>query len=359
MGMADRIIEEDAQTIASADMDWGKLRGKTVLIAGANGYVPQYLVHGLLRRNDQRHDGIKVIALCRNRERAEMRFARYRGRTDFELLLQDVRMPVQIDGNVDYVIHGASPASQEERHENPLLTFEANVEGSRNLLQLAWKKEAVFLLLSSIDIYGRIPGTGRLTEGRYGDLDPLNIRNVYSCAKRAAETLCACYSRRGVPCKIVRPAQILAGGIGLADGRLHIDFISQMLKGDEIVLKGDGTPRRSFLYVTDAVTGMLTVLLRGKSGEAYNLCTEKGEASVLELARLMATQAEGRTIRITYDMESRRSDPAVTQVVSTVCGDSGKIRTLGWEAKVPLALACKRMMSYYGLGGGDSGKGNG
>lgn len=348
-----RIIDEDANTIAQSAIDWTKFHNKTIWIAGANGYVPQYFVHSLLKRNDLYDENIKVVAMCRSRERADERFAEYHERTDFELVIQDVCVPVQYDGKVDYIIHAASPAGVKNRYDNLVATFDANVIGCKNLLRFAKEKNAEFLLISSVDVYGKYSCPDRLTEERLGELDSLNTRNVYSCAKRAAETLCACYSCSGISCKIVRPVQILAGGIGLDDGRLHIDFISQMLKGDEIVLKGDGTPRRSFLYITDAISGMLTVLMEGKSGEAYNVCTESGEASVLELAQMMASHVTDRKIRITYDMVARTKDPAVTNVVSVVCGCSDKLCALGWKPKVSLKEACRRMMTYYGVVKGD------
>lgn len=347
MEIDQKILMRDAGVIADSSINWSKLKGKTIWISGANGYVPQYIVHGLLKRNDLYHDGIKIIAMCRNKERAERRFSTYEKRDDFELFLQDVRIPIQYKGNVDYIIHAASPAGTADRYEDPVATFDANVIGCKNMLELAKKKGAEFLLISSIDIYGSIPGCDRFVEERVGELDPLSIRNVYACAKRAAETLCVCYSYNNVGCKIVRPSQILAGGIAMDDGRLHIDFISQMVRGDTIVLKGDGTPRRTFLYITDAVTGMLTVLLEGQPGEAYNLCSEECEASVLELAQIMISHVASREVKISYDMETRKKDPAVTQVVSVVCGCSDKIRSLGWKPEVSLNEACKRMMAYY------------
>lgn len=344
-----RIIDEDAYIIANSDLNWEKLKNKTVLISGANGYVPQYFVHGFMKRNDIFKDSIKVVALCRNKDRADERFSEYYGRTDFKLLIQDVCEKINYDDKVDYIIHAASPAGTVNRYENLLATFDANVLGCRNLLEMARKNAAQFLLISSIDIYGKNNTGERLKETSYGVLDPLNVRNIYSCSKRTAETLCACYSKDGVLVKIIRPSQILAGGIALDDGRLHIDFISQMLKGNQIVLKGDGTPRRTFLYITDAITGMLLVLTEGKTGEAYNLCSENGEASVLELARIMASCVQDREIDIIYNMETRNTDPAVTQVISNMCGSSDKIHELGWSAHVSLQEACRRMMKYYGL----------
>lgn len=343
------IFSEDIELIANSDINWDKLKNKTILIAGANGYVPQYFVHAILKRNDIYGDNINVIALCRNPNRAEQRFGAYYGRKDFCVIIQDVVKPVSYTGKIDYIIDAACPADLKSRYDNVIASFETSVMGCKNLLELAKEKQASFLFISSIDIYGRNNSTQRLTEESYGSLDPLNIRNVYSCSKKAAENLCCCYSYTGLDCKIVRPSQIMGGGISLDDGRLHIDFISQILKSNTIVLKGDGTPRRSFIYVTDAVIAMLTVMLDGEPGNAYNVCTENGEASVLELARIMAGSAKNRNVEITYNMETRKSDPAVTQVVSVVLGDSSKLTGLGWKPQMSLEESCKRMMTYYGI----------
>lgn len=342
------LINNDARRIANAPLNWDRLCGKTVLIAGANGYVPQFFVHGLLARNDLFDSHIKVIALCRNMQRAAKRFSQYEGRKDFELLIQDVTEPVRYEGGIAFIIHAASTASIKERYQKLTEVFDANVTGCKMLLELAVRKKSEMLFLSSVDVYGDCGGQ-RLREGVSGALDPLNLRNVYSCAKRAAETLCACYAAKGVSCKIARPFQILGGGVALDDGRLHADFISQMINGDVITLKGDGAPRRTFLYVTDAISGMLTILLDGKSGEAYNVVSESGEASVLELAELMASLVKGRKIKIEYNMETRKNDPAVTRALSVVCGDSAKIRKLGWTPEVTLEEACTKLLAYYGL----------
>jgi len=217
------------------------------------------------------------------------------------------------------------------------------------LLELAKEKKARYMYISSIDVYGKNENIERLNEQSYGVLDSMNVRNVYACSKKAAENLCACYSYCGVENIVVRPSQILGGGIELDDGRLHIDFISQIINDDKIVLKGDGSPKRSFIYVTDAIVAMLTALIAGISGEAYNVCNENGEATVLELAEIMSSLVKDREVSISYNMETRKTDPSVTQVVSVVCGDTTKIHNLGWKPKVPLTEACKRMMAYYGL----------
>lgn len=343
-----KILKEDAKTIAQADIDWRKFRNKTVLIAGANGYVPQHFVHGFLMRNTLYNENIHVIALCRNEMKAKEKFGEYLERKDFTLLLGDVLDDIDVQGKIDFIIDAASPAGVRISNEDPVATFEANVLGCSNLLKLAKQKEAEFLFLSSVDIYGETKEE-RCIEERVGILDPLNVRNVYAVAKRAAENLCACYSHEGVVCKIVRPSQIMGCGIALDDGRLHIDFISQLLNGNEIVLKGDGTPIRSFIYMTDAIIGMLNVMTAGENGQAYNICTESGEASVLELAQLMTSLIKDRPVKVSFNENTRKNDIAVKHAISRVCVSSKKLSELGWKAEVSLEESCRRMMSYYAV----------
>ncbi|MBO4903564.1 MAG: NAD(P)-dependent oxidoreductase [Lachnospiraceae bacterium] len=348
--MEKRLLD-DIDLIANADIAWEKFRNKTVLITGANGYVPQFFVHTLLRRNELFGDNIRVLALCRSEQRARERFAPYLDRADFGLVIQDVCEPLRTEEEIQYYISAASPAGMKTRYADPVATFETNVLGFENILKSAVENpcEGV-LLLSSVDVYGKLQNSDRIRESDVGTLDPLNLRNVYSCGKRAAETLGCAYSQKyGIPVYIARPFQILGPGISLEDGRLHADFISQMLKQDEIVLKGDGTPVRSFIYITDAMTALFTILTKGADREAYNVCDENGEASVLQLATTMGALVADRKIGISYNMETRKNDPAVTQTLDCVRGDSSKLKELGWKPQMSLEEACRRMMGYYGL----------
>lgn len=343
-----KILMEDAVTIAEAGINWGRFNHKTVLIAGANGYVPQHFVHGFLMRNRLFHADIHVIALCRSKSKAKEVFKEYLDRKEFTLLFGDVRKNIDIQEKIDFIIDAASPAGVKNSNEDPIATFEANVFGCRNLLELARKHQAEMLFLSSVDIYG-IAENKRFREDDTGILNPLDVRNVYAAAKRAAENLCSCYSKEGIICKIVRPSQIMGCGIALDDGRLHIDFISQLLNGNIIILKGDGTPVRSFIYMTDAVIGMLIVMTEGCSGEAYNICTESGEISVLGMAELMAGQVKNRTVQIVLNERTGNKDPEVIHAISKVCASSQKLCGLGWKPRVSLTEACRRMMQYYSV----------
>lgn len=346
-----RIISEDVIDIIEDKLPFNKFYGKTVLISGANGYVPAYFVHTFIALNKYKDAGIRILALCRNWERAENRFSEYIERDDFEIIVQDVCEPICMHEDIHIFIHAASPAGIKKRHEDPVNTFLSNVKGAENMLELARKNPCeYFLFLSSVDVYGRMNNNDRLKESDSGYLDPLNIRNAYSCGKRAAESLCKAYQvKYNIPAYIVRPFQIMGPGPELNDGRLHVDFISQILERKQIILKSDGTAVRSFMYIADAIKAMFYVMLKGNPGEAYNIVSETGEASVKELADLMAENVDDQDITVKFDYEQRETIE-VTGALSIVTGDSTKIRSLGWTCNLSLADGSARMMEFYGIG---------
>lgn len=348
--MMNRIISEDVINIIEDKLPFNKFYGKTVLISGANGYVPSYFVHTFIALNKYNDAGIRILALCRNQERAENRFAEYIERDDFEIIVQDVCEPICMHEDINIFIHAASPAGIKKRHEDPVNTFLSNVKGAENMLELARKNPCeYFLFLSSVDVYGRMNNNDRLKESDSGYLDPLNIRNAYSCGKRAAESLCKAYQvKYNIPAYIVRPFQIMGPGPELNDGRLHVDFISQILERKQIILKSDGTAVRSFMYISDAIKAMFYVMLKGNPGEAYNIVSESGEASVKELADLMAENVDDQDITVEFDYEQRETIE-VTGALSIVTGDSTKIRSLGWTCNLSLAEGSARMMGFYGI----------
>lgn len=344
------IINEDIESIINSNIPLEKLYNKTILISGANGYVPAYFVHTFLGLNDKKNANIKVLALCRNKVRAEKRFHQYLDRNDFQLVIQDVCDPIRINEEIHVFIHAACPAGIKARHLDPVNTFLANVKGCENMLNAAMNNPCeYFLFISSVDVYGKMNSTERLKECDSGYLDTMNVRNVYSCSKRAAENLCIAYKEKyNIPVYVVRPFQIIGPGPELNDGRLHIDFISQILQSDKIVLKSDGSARRTFMYITDAIIGMLTVMLKGNMGEVYNIVDEYGEASVKELADIMASNVKNRDITVVFDYTQRQS-VEVKDALSVVIGDSMKLVSLGWSAKYTLHEGTNRMMEYYGI----------
>ena len=343
-----RIVRADGNEIAMSNgVDWEKLAGKTILVAGANGYVSQFFIHAFLSRNDKFASGIRVIALCRNKDKAQERYGEYKERSDFKIVYQDICDNVEMEEDIDFIIHAASPAGIKVTMDNPLAVFEANVIGMKYMAEIALKHHARMLYISSVDVYGHIPEIKRYEETDIGVINHMEARNIYAAAKRATESLCMCYGKVGLDYVIVRPSQIMGPGISRDDERLHINMINQMLTTGKIILKGDGTPKRSFIYVTDAIIGMLCAMTKGKSQEVYNVCNEDAEATVRELAETISELISGRKECIEYDYIARAKDPAVKSVVSQVCISAKKLRKIGWKPKVGLADAGTRMIEYY------------
>lgn len=344
------IIHDDIEHIINSNLPWEKLYRKNILISGANGYVPAYFIHTFLHLNDINDAQITVYALCRNKEKAEKRFADYLERDDFRIVIQDVCQEIKINDQIHIYIHAASPAGIHSRYENPVNTFLANVKGCENMLNSAIQNPCeYFLLLSSIDIYGKSNTLGRWKEDDCGFLDSMNPRNLYANGKRAAESLCIAYHEKyHIPVYVARPAQIVGPGPELNDGRLHIDFISHIKKGNQIILKSDGTALRSFMYISDAVIAMLTVLFKGTDGEAYNIADETGECSVRELAELMAYNTTQKEVNVVFDI-TQRNKIEVTAAPAVATLDSSKLRHLGFSPSISLKKGTKRMMLYYGI----------
>jgi nucleoside-diphosphate-sugar epimerase len=348
--MRHAVIEEDLERICRADLPWWAFRGKTVLISGAGGFLPAYLVETLLYLNETiPGQNTKVIGLVRNLEKAGRRLEAYRGREDLLLIGHDVTRPLPEVGRPDFIIHGASPASPRDFARDPLATVAANVWGTQYLLSLARDgRSEGFLFLSSGAVYGRPRSPQeRLGEQDYGVLDPLDVNLCYAESKRLGETLCACWRHQfGVPAKIVRIGHAYGPGMRLDDGRVSRDFVADVIERRPLVLKSDGAARRSFCYLADVTTAFFTVLLHGAAGEAYNVADESSECSILELANLFVDLFPERQLRIV------RETPIAVETdlrckFSEAQTDTTKLRSLGWRPAVSLSEGLRRTVRSF------------
>jgi len=342
------IVEEDLKRITSVALPWERFSGKTVLITGASGFVPAYMLETLLYLNDMSNAGIRIIAMVRNREKAMRRFSHLDGRKDLSLHIQDVRDAYSGLEPVDYVIHAASQASPKFFGVDPVGTFEANVLGTQHMLELAHKSKSLgFLFFSSGEVYGQPADTSvKVKEDDYGYLDPLNVRSCYSEGKRAGETLCACWhAQYGVPAKIVRLSHTYGPGMELNDGRVFADFVANIVEGRDIVLKSDGSARRPFCYLADATEAYFRVLLLGAAGEAYNVGSG-AQCSVLELAETLCRLFPEQGCKVVR--QSREAGD--TYVPSPIQGfelDLSKVRALGWQATTSIEDGFRRTVESY------------
>jgi UDP-glucuronate decarboxylase len=346
-----RIVQEDLEEIVSQPLDWDAFAGRTVLVSGANGFLPTYMVETLLFLNERRRGfACKVVGLVRSREKAERRFRHHLDRDDLRLLLQDVAEPIaQIDGPVDYVVHAASQASPKYYGKDPVGTLGPNVFGTRNMLDLArTKRSRGLLFFSSGEVYGSVPPAQIPTkETQYGYVDPVAVRSCYAESKRMGENMCASWAaQHGVPAKIARPFHTYGPGMLLDDGRVFSDFVADIVHGRDIQMKSDGSAMRAYCYLADAVRGFFTVLLAGKAGEAYNVGNELAHVTVLELAEILVGLYPEKNLKVVRAPATQSPGYLKSPLVDN-CPDTSKLSALGWTPSHSIASGFRRTIESF------------
>jgi len=345
-GLTSGVVAQDVREIVETDLPWEKLAGKTVLVTGASGMIPSYAAYTLLALNDKRDLGITVIGLVRDLEKARRLLAFDVDRPDFLLMEGDVRSPITLGQKVDVVIHGASPARPALHAGNPVDTIRANVQGAFNVLDLSvGSGNAHVVLMSSAEVYGQQPDDGALvSEDSYGAVDILNPRACYTEGKRASETIAVSYrAQYGLPITIARFGHVYGPGMALDDGRVQADFTADIVAGRDITLNSDGSARRTYTYLGDAISGMFAALLLG-ADTAYNIADRDGFITIKELADAF-TEARpdlGLTVRFASGVDLSRFNP-----VKGLGLDDSRLRSLGWAPHVGLRAGLDRTIAWH------------
>lgn len=339
---------EDLTQVLGAALPWETLDGRTVLIAGANGFLPAAMVETLLALAVRgKAPRLRVIALARSREKALRRFAAHLGHPALNIRVGDVSQPIDIDGPVDMIVHAASPASPRYYGVDPVGVALPNVLGAANLLELARrKKSARFLYFSSSEVYGACDNRrAPIRETDFGALDPAVTRACYAESKRMGETLCVAYGvQYGVNAVIARPFHTYGPGMRLDDGRVFADFVRDIVEGRDIVLNSDGSAERAFCYLADATRAFFTLLLKGEPGVAYNVGNAEAVISIRDLAQTLTGLYPERRL------SARFTPPHAGYIASAVqrsAPDTTRLEALGWRPQTSVADGFKRTIEIY------------
>lgn len=345
-----RIISEDIEEIVAANaVDWNIFSGKRVLITGASGFLPAYLVETLLYLNRVRSLDVHVTALVRNRENFEKRFAHHLSNPNLTVLVRDVSKPIALKLPHHFIIHAASQASPKYYGVDPVGTLSANILGTMQLLELARNHPVIsFLYFSSGEVYGETQNVPT-KESDYGYVDPTSVRSCYAESKRMGENMCVSWhAQYQVPAKIVRPFHTYGPGMKLDDGRVYADFVRDVIENRSIVVKSSGTALRAFCYLADATAGFFTVLLKGENGVPYNVGNAQAEISVMNLAKLLANLFPEKQLNVIKECNPTDSGYLQSPIARN-CPDISRISTLGWTPRTNLTDGFKRTIESYSI----------
>lgn len=346
-----KIIDEDLNTIYNSDVNWARFFNKTILISGANGFLPAYILESLLFLNQiDVNNNVKVFALVRNIEKAEKRFKKYINDPNLKFIVQDVADPINIENKVDYIIHAASQASPKYFGVDPVGTLKANVLGTINLLNFAMQNKLdSFLYFSSGEVYGELDENQiPIKEDSFGYLDPTNVRSCYAESKRMGENICISYFHQyNVPVKIVRPFHTYGPGMSLDDGRVFADFVANVINKQDIIMESDGRAIRPFCYLTDATLGFINILISGINGQAYNMGNPFEERSIIELAQIIASIYPELKIKVIKKLPESISNHYLKSPIYRNSPNIEKLIRLGWIPKVSTFDGFKRTIDSF------------
>lgn len=321
----------DIQTAIDSTKDIEKLKGSSVLITGASGLIGSFVVDMLLEYNRKSAGDISIYAAGRNTARLAERFSAVK--TDKLCFVEhDVNNKPEFDFSVDYIIHAASPAYPAAFVSDPVGTVLSNVLGAQYLLEYAKDHGAKrFLFVSSGEVYGQSDGSlSAFPEHYSGYVDPTQARSCYPASKRAAETLCVSYTQQyGLDTVIVRPCHTYGPNVTASDNRASVQFVNSAIAGEDIVMKSRGTQMRSYCYIADCASALLTVLLCGESAQAYNIANPDARVTIAGLAQTVAQVAGTRVVFSEPDETVKGQQTPITYAVLA----TDKLCSLGWRGK--------------------------
>jgi len=302
-----------------------------VLITGAAGFLGSHLCDRFLA------DGHQVVGLDNFLTGSPDNLAHLNGDERFEFVSHNISTYTYIAGDLDGVLHFASPASPVDYLEHPIPTLKVGALGTHNALGLAKAKNARFFLASTSEVYGD-PLEHPQTEDYWGNVNPIGPRGVYDEAKRFAEALTMAYHRHhGLDTRIARIFNTFGPRMRPNDGRVVSNFIMQSLKGEPLTIYGDGSQTRSFCYVTDEVEGLYRLFMDGD--ELPTNIGNPDEFTVRELATMVLELTGSRSRIEAHPLPE--DDPKVRRP------DIGRAREkLGWVPRVPLREGLKRTIDW-------------
>ena len=339
-----KLYEEDIEYVAKLRLPWSKLKNSSIIISGATGMLGSFLIDVLSYKNI--NDGLNchIYALGRNRDKAKKRFSDIYSADFFSFIecdINDNSFTDKLPEKAGYVFHAASNTHPMAYATDPIGTITANIFATNNFLKYCSEKKVKrFVLASSNEIYGENRKDTELFDENYcGYINCNTLRAGYPESKRSSEALCQAYiAQKDVDAVIVRFTRSFGPTLLATDTKAMTQFLKNGINKEDIVLKSEGNQYYSYTYMADAIAGMLTVMLKGQKGEAYNIADESGDITLKDLAKYIANYS-GTNVRfeIPDDVEKAGYSTATKARL-----DGSKVKTLGWKANYEIGDAIER-----------------
>ncbi|MGX6408216.1 NAD-dependent epimerase/dehydratase family protein [Weissella confusa] len=318
------------KVISVREKELSRLNGKSILIIGASGLIGTFLIDVLMRFNHKHEGSVFIFGMARDLTKLKSRFSEYSDSSFFSLVQGDVTNELKFEGQIDFILHGASNTHPMAYATDPVGTILTNVLGTKSVMDLAGKSKAQrVLFLSSVEIYGENAGDVELFDEEYlGYIDSNTVRAGYPEAKRVSESLIQAYrSQFGVNAVIARLSRVFGPTMQSGDSKALSQFIINGVNGQDIVLKSAGTQRFSYTYVGDVVSAILLLLFSGEDGAAYNVSDASYNLSLGEMAELISDISSTQVVyELPDEIESKGYSKATRALM-----DATKLHHIGWQ----------------------------
>lgn len=342
-------LKSDLESIAKRIDVLDQLSNSTILVTGATGLVGSLTIRGFAFLNDVNNVNIKIIAQARTEAKVKKMLGDLFEAGKISVIYQDAADKYTIEGNVDYIIHTASPTASKYFVTQPVETIHTAYMGTKQILELARvKKSKGVVYVSSMEVYGVTnPDLPKITEKDLGYIDISKVRSSYSEGKRICELMCVSYANEyGVPIKIARLAQTFGAGVSINEGRVFAQFAKSVINKTDIILHTDGMSEGNYCYTADVIVALMELLVKGISGEAYTVCNEATNTTIANMAKMVATKFGNSDIKVIFDIPQDEMTfgyaPAVKMKLS-----NEKLCELGWKPSVGLEGMYQRLIECF------------
>jgi nucleoside-diphosphate-sugar epimerase len=306
------------------------LKGKTILITGTTGLIGSFIVDVFIQYNRTHTGKINIVSISRNEKITRIRFPYVKKNDNIIFIYQDIAESINyLFKGIDFIIHAASNSDPKSFFENPVSTISANTIGTANILELARKYKSRMVFLSSREVYGLVKGKTIYEESDYGLIDFNQIRSVYPESKRTGELFCRSYYHEyKTAVSIIRLGYVYGPTITPKDSKVIAQFFYNAVHGNDIILKSRGTQKRTYIYLMDAVNGILHVLFNKVTiGNVYNIANSNSVITISELADIIARIGNVQKIlKIPNNEEVTAWSPEQDVLIN-----HNKLERLGWS----------------------------